>query len=87
MTKKDFTSQADILLGKAKAPGTNNNNKGKETTTASSSKIELITKELRNKKVLVAMTQTLFDKITKQAKMNKLSFNETINQLLDLSLK
>lgn len=85
MTKKDFknTSQADILLGKAKAPATNNSIK----ETASSSKIELATKELRNKKVLVAMTQTLFDKITKQAKMNKLSFNETINQLLELSLK
>jgi hypothetical protein len=85
MTKKDFTSQADILLGKAKAPGTNNN-KGKETT-ATNNKIELTTRELRDKKVLVAMTQTLFDKISKQAKMNKLSFNETINQLLDLSLK
>lgn len=86
MAKKDFknTSQADILLGKAKAPGTTETAEpGKETK-----KIELITpKERKTEKLLLALKPSLYKAIKEQAKLNKLSLNETCSQLLEMALK
>lgn len=87
MAKKDFknTSQADILLGKAKAPGTitETAEPGKETK-----KIELITpKERKTEKILLALKPSLYKAIKEQARLNKLSLNETCSQLLEMALK
>lgn len=86
MKEKNFKSQADVFFSKsneqAKTPETP---KAPEHTGAN--KIELETKEQKSKKVLIAIQPSLYDLIKKQAKLNKLSLNETFCQLLKIALK
>lgn len=88
MKQTNFKSQADVFLER-------NNFQVEEITPETptaqqqikTSKIELETKEPKSKKVLIAIQPSLYDLVKKQAKLNKLSLNETFCQLLQRALK
>ena len=81
--KKDFKSQADVLLGKTSVPEI----KPTKEKEIEQEKISLAVKETKSKKVLIAIKPSLYEGLKKQAKLNKLSLNETIGQLLEMVLK